>query len=693
MSTRSKKKLRERMNYRAGNEQTNYRGAVISLRAEGPGSLDEKNRSVEVVMSTESPAMVRDWDRGIISEVLLMSGAEVPETKQLVLLDAHSRYETANVIGSVREIRISGDQMIGRAYYSSAPEAESPWIKTREGHLTDYSIGYRVDEAVWVPEGQTATISGRVFTGPVQVATRWTPRELSAVPIGADQNAKARREIDHKLKTIKEESNMDPKIRAMLEAKGLPATATEEQAIAFLERMEVKTENNPDNDQERAAQEEKIRKEAKGEELERIREIDALCQRYECADMARELIISGKDVIDAQRAILDAVMERSKKQNPGASGAEFIVAEKDKFRAAAEHGLILRAGMKVDSPAPGADELRGFTLVEIARECLRMSGLPHRGDVKSMVGRAMTSSDFPNILANLATKSMQQGWDDAQETWPIWTGEGSVSDFKTYYDNALSEFDDLEEIKDAGEIKLGGFTEKTPETYKIASYGKKFKVTRVMIINDDLNALTAMPAKRTEAANRKIGDIVYAVITGNGTMGDGVAIFSTASTRLNDATSGYLSAPGIANIAEGIRVMGTHKDLAGKRRLNIRPQFFVAPKALEGTSEIFFRSDKYSDNDTVATDSSFASTRVNPYSGTYLTRVYEPRLDDDSESAWYLMGPKGRTVKVVFLNGRRGPILEMIQPGFSVEGFEYAVVIDAGAYATDYRGMYRNEGA
>ena len=693
MSTRSKKKLRERTNYRAGNEQTNYRGAIISLRAEGPGSLDEKNRSVEVVMSTESPAMVRDWDRGIISEVLLMSGAEVPETKQLVLLDAHSRYETANVIGSVREIRISGDQMIGRAYYSSAPEAESPWIKTREGHLTDYSIGYRVDEAVWVPEGKTATISDRVFTGPVQVATRWTPRELSAVPIGADQNAKARREIDHKLKTIKEESNMDPKIRAMLEAKGLPATATEEQAVAFLEQLEVKTGNNPDNDQERAAQEEKIRKEAKGAELERIREIDALCQRYECADMARELIISGKDVIDAQRAILDAVMERSKKQNPGASGAEFIVAEKDKFRAAAEHGLILRAGMKVDSPAPGADELRGFTLVEIARECLRMSGLPHRGDVKSMVGRAMTSSDFPNILANLATKSMQQGWDDAQETWPIWTGEGSVSDFKTYYDNALSEFDDLEEIKDAGEIKLGGFTEKTPETYKIASYGKKFKVTRVMIINDDLNALTAMPAKRTEAANRKIGDIVYAVITGNGAMGDDVAIFSTASTRLNDATSGYLSAPGIANIAEGIRVMGTHKDLAGKRRLNIRPQFFVAPKALEGTSEIFFRSDKYSDNDTVATDSSFASTRVNPYSGTYLTRVYEPRLDDDSESAWYLMGPKGRTVKVVFLNGRRGPILEMIQPGFSVEGFEYAVVIDAGAYATDYRGMYRNEGA
>jgi hypothetical protein len=31
--------------------------------------------------------------------------------------------------------------MVGRAQYSSAPEAEGAWIKTKEGHLTDYSIG------------------------------------------------------------------------------------------------------------------------------------------------------------------------------------------------------------------------------------------------------------------------------------------------------------------------------------------------------------------------------------------------------------------------------------------------------------------------------------------------------------------------------------------------------------------------
>ena len=675
----------------------NYRSAPLFVRVDGPSTLDEATRSVEVVIATEAPTLVYDYDRGRINEVLLMSGAQIPESRQLVMLDTHSRYETGDVIGSAREIRTEGAQMVGRAHYSTAPEAEGPWIKTKEGHLTDYSVGYRVDEAVWVPQGQTSMIGGKSFTGPIQVATKWTPRELSVVPVGADIHAKARSEINtNTKKSNKEESIMDPKLRKFLERSGLPVTATDEEAQAFLERAEpsptpAATAADPPPDLDR------VRSEATGKERNRIREIDALLERYECQDLARELIV-GRDgkvptLEDAQRAVMEKLQERSKAKNPGFRGIEMGADERDKFRAAANDALMLRAGMTIASPAAGAHDLRGFTLPEMARECLRMLGLDHRGSIKEMVGRALTSSDFPNILANLATKSMQQAWESASETWAAWCGIGSVSDFKTYYDNALSEHDDLDEVPDSGEIKFGKFTEKTPETYKAGSYAKKFRVTRVMIINDDMGALTAMPARRAEAAARKVGDVAYAVLTGNGTMGDGVAIFSTAATRLNDAASGYCSAPGVTNIGEGIRAMGVQKDIGGLRRLNIRPQFFLAPKALEGTSEVFFKSEKFSDHSTVATDSSFASQRVNPYSGAYFTRVYEPRLDDDSVTAWYLAGPKGRTVKVVFLNGQQAPTMEMRQPGFTIEGFEYLVAIDVGAYATDFRGLYRNEGA
>lgn len=659
-------------------------------------TLDEKTRSIEVVGATESPAEVFDPERfEIIKEVLLMSGCQIPVDNSIPLTVEHER-SAAAVIGSYRDMKIEGDELVGRTYFSEAPDADPYYIKVKERHLKQFSITYPANsrESVYIAEGQTTTVNGKQYTGPLLVTKKWTPKALGLVIFAADERAKARGE--HTQIPNKEERIMDPKLRKFLERMGLPVTATEEEAIAFMERSDVQLpaaapaapakakETSPDLD--------KIRADATGVERTRISEIDVLLTRYDCQDMARDLIVGGKTLADAQRAILDKLQAKSKEQNPGFRGIEMGADEKDKFRAAANDALMLRADYAVEKPAPGAEDLRGFTLVEMARECLRVTGQSHRGGVKEMVGRALTSSDFPNLLANLATKSMQLAWASVSETWQTWCGIGRVSDFKTYYDNALSEHDDLEEVPDSGEIKYGSFTEKTPETYKATSYAKKFRITRVMIINDDMGALAEMPARRAEAAARKVGDVAYAVLTANGNMGDGHPIFSD-TYHSNEAISGFTSAPGIANIGEGIRAMGVQKDIAGKRRLNIRPVFVVAPKALEGVCEVFFKSGNFADSNTIATDSSLAATRVNPYSGAYFTRVYEPRLDDVSETAWYLMGPKGRTVKVVFLNGQTAPTMEMRQPGFTIEGFEYLVAIDAGAYATDYRGMYLNAGA
>lgn len=661
-----------------------------------PATIDEKSRSVEVIGATENPALVYDPIRyENVEEVLLMSGCEIPADNSIPLTIEHDRSADA-VIGSYRDMKIQGDELIGRAYFSTAPDAEPYWIKVKEGHLKQFSILYPAveRESVYIAEGQQASVNGKSYTGPLLVTKKWKPKALGLVLFGADERAQARAEINNA-----KEKKMDPKLRKFLERHGLPETATEEEALAFIEKAEtppatpptatVPVTPPPDLD--------KIRAEATGKERERIREIDALLNRYECQDMARDMII-GRDgnvpsLADVQRAVLERLLERAKKQNPNAGERiEIIADEKDKFRAAANDALILRAGIAVKEPAPGAEDLRGYTLVEMARECLRVAGQNQRGTIKEMVGRALTASDFPNILANLATKSMQQAWDTSRETWPTWCGIGSVNDFKTYYDNALSEFDDLEEVPDSGEIKYGQFAEKAPETYRAASYAKKFRVTRVMIINDDLGALSEMPARRSEAAARKVGDVAYAVLVGNAVMGDGHPIFD-ATHHFNDAASDFRTAPGVVNIAEGIRAMGVQKDIKGLRRLNIVPEFFLAPKKLQGYTEVFFKSEKYSDPVTASNDSNLASTRTNPYSGTYFTRVYESRLDADSETAWYLMGPKGRTVKLVFLNGVQAPLLEVRQPGFTIEGFEYLVSIDVGAYMTDFRAAYRNEGA
>jgi HK97 family phage major capsid protein len=175
-------------------EGMNFRSFGLRVDDSGrPTSLDEETRSVEVVAATENPVMVFDWERwDIVDEVLLMSGCELPENRQVVMLDSHWRGGVNSILGSCRGLKVKGNQLIGRSHYSEADEAAGAWIRTREGHLTDYSCGYRVIESYWVPEGEKQVIQGRSFDGPLKVTTKWRITELSACPIGADAQSKVR---------------------------------------------------------------------------------------------------------------------------------------------------------------------------------------------------------------------------------------------------------------------------------------------------------------------------------------------------------------------------------------------------------------------------------------------------------------------------------------------------------------------
>jgi hypothetical protein len=361
----------------------------------------------------------------------------------------------------------------------------------------------------------------------------------------------------------------------------------------------------------------------------------------------------------------------------------------DKFRSAAEDGLMIRSGIAVAKPAAGAQDLAGWSLLEMARHALIVGNRPSGGSKIEMVGRALTTSDFPLLLANVANKSLFAGWETAEETWSIWCGTGSVPDFKTNYLPRASESDDLDEMPDGMEYKYGEMGE-AGESYSIATYGKMLAITRHTIINDDLMALTDTPRKHGEAAARKVGDLPYAVLIANAAMGDGVALFHAAAHKNEVAHAG--SVPGVTSIGAGILAMGIQKDILEKRMLNIRPRFFLAPKALEAAGEVFFKTTTWSDINTIATDSAMASTRANPYAGDVFTRVYDARLDADDTAHWYLAAAKGKTVTVFFLDGVQRPYMETRQ-GWNVDGVEYKVRIDAGAKAVDWRGLYKNDGA
>ena len=159
----------------------------FQLRAQ---TINEEERSVEAVISTDQPVEVWDWRRGeTIDEVLLATGAQLPT--QMPMLANHDRWSLDSVLGSVRNLRIDGGAIVGRLMFAREDaDAEKAWNKVRQSHIIDVSVGYRVNEATEIAPGQTATVAGRQYTAnkrTLRIVTDWTPKEGSLVPIGAGQ--------------------------------------------------------------------------------------------------------------------------------------------------------------------------------------------------------------------------------------------------------------------------------------------------------------------------------------------------------------------------------------------------------------------------------------------------------------------------------------------------------------------------
>ncbi len=684
----------------------NYRSSALiprlsadtggSAASGAPATLNEAARSVEVTAATEVPASVFDWDLGVVSEILLMDGVELPASGQVPLLDSHDRSEVKCVLGSFRGIAVrqgvSGPELTGTVFVSS--DDSGLWDKIKEGHLTDFSVGYRQISSEWVPDGETHTIRGRSFQGPVLVTDRWRLRELSAVAIGADEMAKARADAAIPPNDQAKEIHMTDISTTGTPPEPAPPTDTQRGAVsptspvtapapaAVAGTAATATATATDDPDVQRMIADAIRR-----DRERTAEITGMCEIFRCEELAKGFLTSDISLDGVRKAIFDHVAQREAPQ-VGYAPARCIEDSRDKFRSAAQDSLILRAGMKLETVSVGADELRGMTLRELAKECLRTSGQRTHGDVREIVQRALASTDLPLIMANVANKSLFDGFTTANETWQEWCGTGSVNDFKTHSSMRISESDDLEQLAESEEYKYGQRLD-SMEQYTIATYGKMFAVSRQAIINDDLGALTRIPAAHGEACARKIGDVAYAVLTANSAMGDGVALFD-ATNHGNQSAAG--APPSIDTITAAVLAMGTQKDLMKKRRLNIRPVFFIAPKALEGASEILFRSANYASPAVAGTvDNSYATTRINPYAGTYFTRVYDPRLDDVDNKTWYIATFRGKTVILYFLNGQQTPYMET-QQGWEVDGLEYKVRIDVGAKAMDWRGLYKNAG-
>ncbi len=319
-----------------------------------------------------------------------------------------------------------------------------------------------------------------------------------------------------------------------------------------------------------------------------------------------------------------------------------------------------------------------MTLRELARASLTERGVGVATyNPMQMIGMAFThsTSDFGNILLDVANKAILLGWEENDETFGKWTKKGQLSDFKTAHRVGLGAFPSLRKVREGAEYKYVTLNDKG-ETIALATYGELFSISRQAIINDDMNMLTDVPKKLGEAAKATIGDLVYAVLIDNEKMSDKKALFST--DHKNMLTGGM----DVETISAGRTAMRQQKE--GERTLNIRPAFMLVPTTLETQAIQVVKSGSVKGADVNA-------NIINPVRD-LAEIIAEPRLDEASTKDWYMASRQGSdTIEVAYLNGIDVPYIDQLE-GFTSDGVTTKVRIDAGVAPVDYRGLLKVTG-
>lgn len=420
--------------------------------------------------------------------------------------------------------------------------------------------------------------------------------------------------------------------------------------------------------------------------VDTTREIMSRCRAAKLTlDATMEIVeAAGGSVEKAKDLIIDRMAANDPQPEQGT--ATVVSDGRDRFVEGATRALLFRARMDGGE----VNEFTSMTLRELARAHLMNVGIKKQwGDPMQMVGDAMglggarmsaghhSTSDFVEVLANVANKAMLKGFMEADETFDAWTAAGVLTDFKPAKRVDLNLFPNLAEVIEGAEYTYATMGDRG-ESIQLATYGRMFPITRQAIVNDDMNAFTRIPARMGRAAHRTIGNLVYAILVDNPTMSDNVDLFH--NTHGNLAGSGAV--PTSVTVGVGRAAMARQKDpdqhAAGG--LNIRPAFLIVASELEGLAKTLMAAEN---------DPGKADRVPNPVYGMAQV-IADARIP---AYAWFLAANPNQhdTIEVAYLNGNRQPTLEQ-RDGWNVDGVEFKVRIDAGVKALDYRGLYKNPG-
>jgi hypothetical protein len=708
------------------------------------------------VIATENP--IERWDdksQQVINEVLLIDGMELRAGRdQMPIVDSHDDSSVRNILGSIQQLKVdrSTGELYGVPVFASDPDAQTIQARMNEGHITDFSITAQPLESLFIPRGQSFTTArGAVIDGPAVIHTRWQPHNASICATGADEYSTVRRSYtDLNRKVIR----MDEALLAQLSGMGLPDGMTDpNQVLAWVvgklgaEATEEATEPSepvmsalPDPTEEpvvdptkpvenMAAPDDKVKCQASPAELikralvndqKRRNEIQAAVKIAKLdQSFADELCNSHVSIADANARII----ERMATQPLGSSvGADVRVTGSgdDKFYDAVSTGLVHRAfkygGFKSKPQEPECKDFVNTSLKTIASMFVERMGvknvhnLPAPDVARIAMGHRPTmqryrverdtgyhsTGSFANLMLDAANKTLLAGYEEAPYTWSQWARQAqAVDDFKPINRIRLSEMSNPESVPEGMDYPETRMSD-TKESYRVEKYGSIFSVTWETVVNDDLDALSRIPAAQGAACRRKQNAAVYGVLTANAAMADTGLLFNATAQTTAGGHDNYVSsgaAPTVAGLNTGYLSMMTKKGINSDVVLSIMPEFLIVPAALAATAMEILGSLARPEVGGSAAGNSNTHNIYGPNGQRQVRLIIEPVLDAASAKAWYLAASNTQvdTVELAFLAGEESPVLES-EWGFDNDVYRYKVRQTFGVAAIDFRGLFKNVG-
>ncbi|WP_421902189.1 hypothetical protein [Maridesulfovibrio sp.] len=607
---------------------------------------------------------------------------------------------------------------------------EGSFVDTDEANeiirLSDQGWPYQASIGVWpeaieeVKSGATVTVNGMELTGPLYVWRKSFVRETSFCVLGADGKTGAVA-MTEQPEPKPEDSVMKTWLKAFLRANGLE-DITEDSARTHLKQMGLDYEalNAHENapawmssggstptPAQQPAQQAPVQATAGTEpkqpeqvdpqkvalaERERMQFIDQQAVMFGLSDDFKQGLINGGLPVEKLNGLILEELSVQPEHQP-LKGTGYIVGgltEGQKLHDAMVSGMLFRAGVKEDKPAPGYEDFRVMRLTDLARDILERGGVSTRGMSHNQLSKKIlrpmslsaSTSDFPSIFAAITNKVLQKAYAEAPATWKPWVNIVPVSDFREIHGISLSEAPDLELLDEHGEYKTGSFGD-SMESYRIARYGKNVKLTREMMINDDLRAFLRIPQLFGNASARKVADIVYDLLLSNPKMSDGIPLFDTRHKNI-ETEADFKKHVCSDTLKSGRKRMRLQKGPKGAK-LDLRPRFLLVPVEQETDAEVLIRS-------TALPDENKSSGVHNPWAGK-LIPIAEPRLDDKDSDAHYLIADPKQVdgIEVAFLDGIEEPFVDE-EPDFDSDGLKIKVRLEAGAGVMDHRAFQKNPG-